>query len=200
MNNIHGFSRFCALSVFLCCVAAFLPACGSEGGRISIVSFADPYFPETTQNEMHRACYYADPSGDIHLACDTAGTAKSNDQAAAFLRVHIYWRPKPGKTHDDSTSADATIRYLVLTPQGARLYTGSAFVFPQIQRSSGLLTARIESARLRPATKEGQPPESLGEAKLTGVLTARPDRSGTIDLAGEMDRAAPQEQSDDGRQ
>ena len=196
MNKIPGFPRVCALPVALCFVAALLPACGGEGGRISIVSFADPYFPETSNIEMGRACYHADPSGDIHLACQTTGKAESNDQSAAFLRVHVYWRPKPGKTHDDPTSADATIRYLVLTPQGARLYTGSAFVFPQIQRS-GLLTARIESARLRPASTEGQAPDSLGEAKLSGVLTARPDRSGTIELAGEMNRAAPQVQPDD---
>lgn len=149
---------------------------------------------------MGRACYHADPSGDIHLACQTGGAAQASDQPAAFLRVHIYWRPKPGKTHDDPSSADATIRYLVLTPQGARLYSGSAFVFPQIHRSSGLLTARIESARLRPVTTEGQAPDSLGEAKLSGVLTARPDRSGTIELAGEMNRAAPQAQPDDERQ
>ncbi len=182
MNKIPGFPRVCALPVALCFVAALLPACGGEGGRISIVSFADPYFPETSNIEMGRACYHADPSGDIHLACQTTGKAESNDQSAAFLRVHIYWRPKPGKTHDDPTSADATIRYLVLTPQ--------------IQRS-GLLTAKIESARLRPATTEGQAPDSLGEAKLSGVLTARPDRSGTIELAGEMNRAAPQVQPDD---
>lgn len=166
--------------------------CNKSAGTLSIVSYADPYFPETIETNMSQAVYRTDSGGDIHLACHSQADLHNPENVTAWLQVHVYWHPKPGKTHDDPSSADATIRYLVITPHGARLYTGSAFIYPRVDRSSGELLARIESARLQPVASEGQAPDSLGETKLSGMLKARLDRAATVDLVGEMNRITPQ--------
>lgn len=197
MNNLAtALSAFAfrAITAAPLLILIFAIGCGRPAGKLSIVSYADPYFPETIRTDMSKAFYRIDAAGDIHIACHSDVDTANGSGATAWLHAHIYWHPKPGKTHDDPTSADATVRYLVLTANGARLYTGSAFVFPQIDRS-GVLTARIENARLQPVAANGQAPTSLGESKLSGVLKAMEDRSATVDLAGELGRIASQLQT-----
>jgi hypothetical protein len=178
--------------IVLAAIAALCGGCAKSGGKLQAVSFADPYFPEPSTIELVDCAYRVDHGGDIHLAGHTT-TSGSAGAVEGWLHVHIYWKPKPGKTPDDPTAADALVRYLVLGPAGLRLYTGSAFVYPERDRFDGKLTAKIEAARLQSVHESGDAPPSLGDTRLSGVLKARSDDGATLDVARQIDlrTAAP---------
>lgn len=171
--------------VVLAALAVLSGGCAKSGGRLRAVSFADPYFPEPSTIELVDCAYRVDHGGDIHLAGHT--TTGSGSAVEGWLHVHIYWKPKPGKTPDDPTAADALVRYLVLSPSGSRLYTGSAFVFPERGRIDDKLTAKIEAARLQSVHESGVPPPSLGDTRVTGVIRARNDDGAALDVARQID-------------
>jgi hypothetical protein len=165
---------------------ALCAGCAKSGGELHVLSFADPYFPEPSTIDLSDCTYRIDHGGDIHF---TAHSTKTGVDGATegWLHVHVYWKPKPGKTPDDPTAADALVRYLVKGPGGSRLYTGSAFVYPERSRWHDLLTAEIEAARLQPVQEAGEAPTSLGDTRLSGVLKAREDNGAALDVARQID-------------
>ncbi|MBI5864518.1 MAG: hypothetical protein HZB38_08425 [Planctomycetes bacterium] len=167
--------------------AAALPGCKSAE-RLDAVSFVDPYFPEPISLAIDRCAYRKDRSNDIHIAGE--GMAElPNGAVAQWIDLHLYWRPKPGKTHDDPTTADAVIRLLVDAPDGPQLYAGSAFVYMDKPLfGGGKLLAKIESARLRPVRESDGGAGRLGDATLQGKLTVRDDPAAALEINREFER------------
>lgn len=170
------------LLLALCC------GCSSGASRLELVSYKDPYFPERYTLVLDECAYDVDAGGDYHIV------GRSSDQpdpdagpVEQLLHVHLFWRPRPGKTHDNPTSVDAVIRYVIATHDGLAVYSGTGFIYPKRDRVSDTIRAAVENARLRLVEQRGQPPDLLGEARLTGTLAARDDANAAVNLMRTLD-------------
>lgn len=170
----------------------FVLGCTRPTGSLELTSYKDPYFPETYEVELDECAYYAGPGGDYHIVGRATHIPEDNPggEITQLLHVHLFWQPRPGKTFDNPSSVDATIRYAILTEQGAAIYCGTAFVYPKKHRTGDDITVKIESARLRLESQDGEPPELIGTARLRGKFVADNDPSLTVDLRRELDLRA----------
>jgi len=169
-------SRTVAVVLFAACAALIGSAgCYSSSATLTFISYADPYFPERTTLTFQDCAYRIDPGGDIHIAArrDTT-TDRERLAVREFLHVHLYWKPHPGKTPADPTMADAVIRYVIATPEGTALYTGTGFAFPRT-RPGRQLEVALESGRLHLVSTTGTLTDALGETRVSGRLAARRD-------------------------
>ena len=184
----------------LCAAATVLPVlllgCAGSTGTLELTSFKDPYLPETYQVEFTDCAYYTGPSGDYHIVGRATHSPEDNagGEITQLMHVHLFWRPRPGKTFDNPSTVDATIRYAILTEQGAAIYCGTGFVYPKKRRMSDKLLVKIENARLRLEFQDGDTPDLLGNSRAAGELIAENNAALAVDLRRELDlRAAPRE-------
>lgn len=181
-------------AVLLAAFAALIVLCGcrANASRLELESFADPYFPERYNIQFDRCSYYRQSDGDAHIAAH-AGYLDAIDPALAvdqYLHIHLFWRPWPGKTPDNETSIDATVRYAIVTDGGAAVYEGTAYVYPRQPRYSDDLILEIESARLKRSASVGEAPALLGDTRLLGRLRARLDQADTLEVSRYIERTA----------
>lgn len=190
--------RCALLLVALGAALTLTPACTSPSANLELTSYKDPYLPETYDVRLTECAYGVGPSGDRHIAGRAVHTPADNPGApiVQLVHVHLFWKPRPGKTFADPTAADATIRYAVATEQGVAVYCGTGFVYLKKRRLSDDVVAKIETGQLRLETLAGDPPEILGSACLTGTLIAKDDASLAVDLRRQLDLYTGQPQSD----
>ena len=177
------------------CLVLVLPIAAQLGCRgpvstVQFVSYKDAYFPETYRVVLPGCAYWIDAGHDIHVV----GRADRPDSdgkgpVRQYLHVCIYWKPHPGKTHADSSTSDALLRYVVAGDNGVAVYTGTGFAFPKEQRG-GRLEVDIESARLRLESLSGDLPDVLGDAHVTGKLIVDKDPGKAAQLIRESELLA----------
>jgi len=165
-----------------------LVAAGCTSSNLQLVSYKDPYFPETYRVNLTSGAYRTDPGGDIHAAAE-GSTAAEHGATREFLHVHVFWKPMPGKTPADSTTTDATIRYVVETESGVAVYSGTGFAFPK-ETFGGGLDLVIEASRLRLESQSGALGDLFGNSRLTGTLKTRHDPVAAANIIRAADRAA----------
>ncbi|RMF75388.1 MAG: hypothetical protein D6744_13570 [Planctomycetota bacterium] len=174
---------------------AGIGGCRAGDSRLTLESYADPYFPEHYAVRFDRCSYYRLSDGDAQVAAhagylDAAEPSLAVDQ---YLHLHMFWKPWPGKTPDNPTSIDATVRYAIVTDDGAAVYEGTAYVYPRKARFSDDLLLKVESARLKRVAVVGEAPALLGDTRLVGTLRAKPDQAETLDIARYIDKTAAME-------
>lgn len=181
--------RPCLLFVALGALPVLSAGCARSTSALSLTSYKDPYFPETYQVKLADCVYYVDPGGDYHIVGRASHTTTDGTDATItqLLHVHLFWKPWPGKTFDDPSTVDATVRYALVTEHGTAVYRGTGFVYPKQQRLSNRLIARIEGAQLRLESQTGAPPELLGDARVVGTLVAEDNASLAVDLRRQLD-------------
>ncbi|MFH1746558.1 MAG: hypothetical protein ABIG44_05870 [Planctomycetota bacterium] len=186
-----------ALGVCLPVVLALLslPGCARPKCEIELLSYKDPYFPEPYRVTFDTCVFRRDAGGDFHIAGLVTSSVEDQESATItqYLCVHVFWKPYPGRTFANSTTNDATIRYVIVTADGMAAYAGTGFILPKLRRDK-LLTATIENANLKLVAQTGNPAEILGDARLTGTLQARRDDHQTIDLTRQLELYAAGEQ------
>lgn len=184
-------ARFPVQTVILVCAVAGLAGCRSTGYELKITSYEDPYFPETYSLTLDSCAYHIDGGGDYRIAGHSAAALDgSDDTVDQYLCLRLFRRPKPGKTGDDRTSIDATIRLALATKNGVAVYSGTAYVFPRHAPIGSSLKLDIESARLRLETAVGDAPALLGDAKLVGKIVAQRDSGAAIETSNRVARLA----------
>lgn len=172
-------------------VFAALLAVGSIGcnraSSLTLTSYRDPYFPESYELHPDTCVYRKDRSGDYHVLAHSvhAAEGESTQPVEQWMHVHVYWRPRPGKTVDDPSSLDATLTYVVSSGDTKSSYSGSAFAYPDKARYSDDLILSIEGARMTPASA---PPtgELLGATRVVGKVRAQSDATRSVDLQRQM--------------
>jgi hypothetical protein len=157
--------------------------------RVELVSYQDPYFPETFDVHMSECVYRKDASGDLHVVGRATAHDPEHGPLVQYLHVHVYWKPRPGKTYANASAATAVLRYLVLTDDGAAVYDGTGFAYPKRMRG-GKLTLDIEAARLHLKSQRGDVPDVLGDARVNGRLRAQVEPAETTDLLRTIDLLA----------
>jgi hypothetical protein len=165
-----------------------LSAC-APAGRVQIRSYKDPYFPEDFEVRFEQCAFLRDGTRDYHVVARSTRVPQGAEigPVTQILHVHVFWKPRPGKTFDDPSTHTATLRYAIVTSGGVALYEGAGFVFPQRRWIDGALVAQIEQARLSPRLRIGEAPELLGESHLAGTLEAAANAPLTVDLRRELE-------------
>lgn len=161
--------------------------CRRPDAGLRIVSYRDPSAPKTYRVRFTQACYDRDAAGDLRFAARATSTdPETSTTVEQFLWLRLTWVPIPGKTYDDPSSINATLEYVIRTPNGEARYVGTGFAYPYHQRFSDAIRLSIERAELRPVGRRGDVPDLLGQARLTGTLLARPDAATCVDLRRQM--------------
>ena len=163
--------------------------CGPSGSHLKLIAFQDPHFPEHYDVRPDECVYRSDGAGDYHIV----GRASSRPRADApaveqIFHLHVFWRPRPGKTYDHPSLVDAVVRYAITSRQGSAVYRGAGYAYPSPSRWSDELTVKLESATVTLAAQRGDAPELLGQAHVLGTLIARNDPSRAVELMREIER------------
>lgn len=165
--------RLSAIGVLL---AAGL-AVGCQAPRnVLTVAGVDPggsaFTYETTLDDV---VYRELPGGDLQLAAQATSTAAAVDGLREILICDVYWRSRAGVSFDDRSTANALVRYLITTDDGARYYDGSAFVYVKPGQDDDVLICNFERVDLALVSTLGSSPELHGRLAMTGELRAISD-------------------------
>lgn len=160
--------------------------CARTHRTLDVTSYRDPYFPETLSIEFTERGFARTADGDTHIVAreSSPGGAGVVEQ---LLHMHVFWKPRPGRTFADSSSVDATIRYVIATDQGRSVYAGTGFVYKKFSRDEQRLEANVEASELRLVRTAGDPPTSMGPIALRGKLTLERARALVTDVRREVD-------------
>ncbi len=187
MNDLRG--RCWCWLLLATCVGGLTVGCRTrEPSQLRILSHKDPFFPEPFVAQFDRCVFYRDRGSDLHVLAETR-SAPGNVTGGPFvqqLHVHLYWRPRPGRTFTDPSKIDATVRYLIASPSGVVTYDGAGFVFPRTLRD-GRLRCDVEQGMIEIKNLVGDVPDLFRTATLSGRLFVEPDRSQAIDLLRSME-------------
>jgi hypothetical protein len=184
MNNRLQSRRFALL-----CGLAAGALCGCQRASLQFVSYKEPEFPETISLTFKDCVYRADPGGDLHIA-GVARNETDHGRTDHYLYVHIFWKPRPGKTYAESTTTDATLTYVVATPRGAARYVGTGFAFPRQQ--PGRMLFDIESGRLLLESRTGDITDVLGDTRVSGTIEAAENPTAMVNILREAQIVARQ--------
>ncbi len=127
---------------------------------------------ETTLNDV---VYRELAGGELQLAAQVTSTAAAVDGLREILICDIYWRSRAGVSYDDRSTANALVRYLITTDDGARYYDGSAFVYVKPGQADNVLICNFERVDLSLASTLGSSPDLHGRLAMTGELRATAD-------------------------
>lgn len=156
------------------------PNAASLRSNITVTSLKDPYFPEPYAVTFDRCVYQTAADGDRHVLAVRASQGEGGE-IRQYLHLHLFWKPRPGKTFSDPSINDSIAEYVIVTPQGSAAYSGTAFVYPR-PLSDGRLRCPVERGNLRLETINGSPTEVLGDATLAGELIATEDAGLAVEL------------------
>ena len=163
------------------------PGCAPLASSLEFTSHKDPYAPRAYTLTLDQCAYYVGPGGDYHIVGGTTHSDADGAEIRQYVHVHLFWKPWPGKTFDNPSSVDATVRYAIVTGQGAAMYSGTGFVYLKKKRLSDAIVAKIEDARLRLDSQSGSPPDVLGPTRLNGTLVAEKKENLAIDLRRQLE-------------
>lgn len=175
-------------TVLLLC-AASLVGCRSQASTLEFVSLKDPYFPETYRVTFDECVVWIDAAGGRHFVARAASPLgdDSDQQIEQILDAHVFWKPNPGRTPANPNTMDVTLRYIIQSPNGFALYTGTGFIYVKNKRWSDVLIGELEDGHLSLDSQIGDVPDLLGTAPVTGTLYARPDGNRAVALIREID-------------
>ncbi|MGE3181912.1 MAG: hypothetical protein AB7N71_09795 [Phycisphaerae bacterium] len=163
-----------------------------------MISYQDPYFPETRNLNFRRVFFYEGHTGDRHVVADSrSADGAETESSVQMLHLHLIWKPRPGRTYANRTTSDATFVFVTTNPQATVAYEGTGFVYPEIQRD-GTLRLKIENGRLRPKMVSGTSGDAIADLRIVGELFAQENRAETINLRRWVDRVAAGFLSEDG--
>lgn len=170
--------------------AASLVGCRTRASTLELVSLKDPYFPETYRVTFDECVVWKDATGGRHFVARAASplSDESDEQIEQILDAHLFWKPNPGRTPANPTTMNVTLRYIIQSPNGFALYTGTGFVYlKKKKRWSDVLIGELENGHLNLDSQMGDVPDLLGTARVTGTLYARPDGNRAVALIREID-------------
>lgn len=121
-----------------------------------------------------------DPStADIYLSDMTASrlvTADSLDQlSGTIIHVHMFLRPRPGKTPIATTASTVTIRCAVFSKGQIGIYGGGGFLFPSGVPGDGDFGGAIKEASVKLLASTPGFADRLGAAEFSSGMLAPQD-------------------------
>ena len=114
---------------------------------------------------------------DLSAEALTALLENPGDPAVSgqLVHVHMFVRPKPGRTPIEPTAISATVRHVIVAGGQVGLYTGAGFMFPSGSPGDGVFGGSITRADLRLQRATPGFTDRLGPAEMTISFAARKD-------------------------
>lgn len=176
-------NRVCAWLLAFAAAGAAVPGCGSSALKIhSEQATVEPQFVTA----VYRA---ADANtADIYLSDIPEGALVERLSRGAagepgnIVHVHLFLRPKAGRTPIDFDASNMTLTHVVLTGSAMGIYGGGGFMLPSWRLGADTFGGRIKRATLRLVESDPGFSDRLGPSTLSGRVTARKDD----ELAGQI--------------
>ena len=168
----------------LLAVVAVLPGCApytrvSLSATDSQARLAPAYtsaaYTFTDENTVD--IYVSDLSPDeLSQAWATPTTDQPGRPVGQITHIHMFLRPQAGRTPIDPNASNATIRHLILAPEGATgLYAGGGFLLPGSTAASGTFKGSIKSGTLALDAASPNFTDALGAARFRASFKVRRD-------------------------
>jgi hypothetical protein len=106
------------------------------------------------------------------------------DVSGQLVHVHMFVRPKPGRTPIEPTAISATVRHVIVAGGQVGLYTGAGFMFPSGTPGDKVFGGSITRADLRLQRATPGFTDRLGPAEMTISFAAKRDE----ELSDELHR------------
>jgi hypothetical protein len=141
-------------------------------------------------HDLFDECYYAvSPSGNVDiLARRVVQDPTSQASILQIVHLHTIYRAKPGTTYADSTMINGTVTYAIVVGHDGTAFEGGCFLTCNEDSRRGILTGRLEHARLSPNRRVGNEARVFEKADVTGMFRATHDPAKTISLLNELNR------------
>lgn len=149
----------------------FAPAIASSGYRSENPSSADIYFSDI-------------PLGQLAAADSLEGLSGS------IVHMHMFLRPKPGKTPVERTASTVTIRHIVLADGEIGLYGGGGFLFPSGKPGDDSFGGSVKEGSVRLLASTPGFVDRLGAAEFSAGLVAPEDEAASAIMAHLVEHAA----------
>ena len=176
--------------------ALALPACGAKtkaDARLVSAQFPVDLAPDLTTRVYSPR---NDSSADIYLtdldqqALTRALADPADPTTGTIVHLHMFVRPRPGKTPIDATALSATVRYLVLARGQAGVYDGGGFLLPEGTPGRETFSASVPSATVRLAALTPAFVDRVGRGDLRIRFKAERDEPTADLIARVADRFA----------
>lgn len=92
-----------------------------------------------------------------------------------IVTIQMFWEPRPGTTHVESTQTNATISYCLIRGPDSNRYSGAGFVYLS-KVTADRIEGRIESSSLKVAQVVGSPRDLFGRCRIEGEFAATEDK------------------------
>ncbi|MHC4066304.1 MAG: hypothetical protein ACYSUQ_09885 [Planctomycetota bacterium] len=136
-------------------------------------------------------CYYC---RDAHGNVDIVARRRSPVEGSAdhpltqVLHIHQVWAAVPGRTSAEESMINATVSYLIVSPDSGASFEGGGFVTFSENRKGTEIAGRLESSALTPQRRLGSGADIFDQASVTGTFRARRDKRQVVRLLNEMKR------------
>lgn len=168
-------------------VAIAASGCIASSSVVHLTSYKDPYFPESYDVTLSTCAFDEGPTGDLEVVGHVDDARVADMPLGQYLHVHVYWKPRPGRTFVNSSTANAVLRYLVVAENGAALYSGTGFAYLRKRKHDQPLRLELESGRLGLEWRDGELPDFLGKASITAEMRAADDPATAAAILREME-------------
>jgi hypothetical protein len=118
--------------------------------------------------------YYAyDRDRTVSFIMRSQGTDEASGKPIEQIAtIRVFWRPKGGVTTINASALNATLRYVVMTPDSMGIYEGAGFVLLNSATGAGKMHARVMDSDLRLTQKSASFLDTLGRARMKGAFAA----------------------------
>lgn len=178
-----------ALALALAC----LPACTIGGfgsaGNAEVLSAESPVKLNPSfrvqayrSADANTADVYLTDLSDADLTKLFAEGGAWGEVEGQIVHLHMFVRPKPGRTPIEGTAASCTVRYIVLARGEVGVYDGAGFLQPGWAPGSSKFAGGVKQASLRLTRATDRFRDLLGPSQMTLRFSAKqdPDTAGAL--------------------
>lgn len=166
-----------------CCA---LPACTIGGfgsaGKGEVLSAESPVklnpdfrVQAYRSDDRNSADVYLTDLSDEDLTKLFAEGGSWGEVEGQIVHLHMFVRPKPGRTPIEGTAASCTVRYIVLARGEIGVYDGAGFLQPGWAPGSDKFAGGVKQASLRLTRATDRFRDLLGPSQLTLRFSAKQD-------------------------
>ncbi len=119
-------------------------------------------------------------------------TADPTTLAGSIIHIHMFIRPRPGRTPIEGTASTAAIRHVVLAKGEVGVYSGGGFLLPSGNVGDSRFGGRISRASLKLTRATDGFNDLLGAAELSGTVSAPLDGATAARIEALLEEAAAQ--------
>lgn len=139
--------------------------------------------------KFNESYYYYDRDQDLYFVMHSVANDAEGRPVEQVATLRVFWRPRGGVTSLNSTAMNATIRYMIMSPDAIGMYEGAGFVRLNSKTGAGRFEARVMDSDLRLTQKNERFVDTLGRARMTGTFTATYDDAKAEGLLLDSQRA-----------